>query len=253
MSNLPSVPTPEYGAIEQVLIGGDLAKLTPEQRTQYYMRVCQSLGLNPLTKPFDYIVLNGRLTLYARRDAADQLRKIHGVSIIRLERERIEDIYIVTAYARDRSGREDSSTGAVSIAGLKGDALANALMKAETKAKRRVTLSICGLGMLDETEVETVPGAQVVNDPLPAYLPETNQGDDDDVQISLDEAESILTSNGIRYSQLSTEILLNMIANMSAMLAGQKRNPGDYTPAELRRRIRAARMIIDSREGAKEA
>ena len=30
-------------------------------------------------------------------------------------------------------------------------------MKAETKAKRRVTLSICGLGMLDETEVETVP------------------------------------------------------------------------------------------------
>jgi len=27
-------------------------------------------------------------------------------------------------------------------------------MKAETKAKRRVTLSICGLGMLDETEVE---------------------------------------------------------------------------------------------------
>jgi hypothetical protein len=30
-------------------------------------------------------------------------------------------------------------------------------MKAETKAKRRVTLSICGLGLLDETEVETVP------------------------------------------------------------------------------------------------
>jgi hypothetical protein len=29
-------------------------------------------------------------------------------------------------------------------------------MKAETKAKRRVTLSICGLGFLDETEVETL-------------------------------------------------------------------------------------------------
>jgi hypothetical protein len=29
-------------------------------------------------------------------------------------------------------------------------------MKAETKAKRRVTLSICGLGMLDESELETV-------------------------------------------------------------------------------------------------
>jgi hypothetical protein len=32
-------------------------------------------------------------------------------------------------------------------------------MKAETKAKRRVTLSICGLGLLDETEIETIPGA----------------------------------------------------------------------------------------------
>ena len=33
-------------------------------------------------------------------------------------------------------------------------------MKAETKAKRRVTLSICGLGMLDETEVESIPDAR---------------------------------------------------------------------------------------------
>ena len=32
-------------------------------------------------------------------------------------------------------------------------------MKSETKAKRRVTLSLCGLGMLDETEIETIPSA----------------------------------------------------------------------------------------------
>ena len=30
-------------------------------------------------------------------------------------------------------------------------------MRCETKSKRRVTLSICGLGLLDETEVETIP------------------------------------------------------------------------------------------------
>jgi len=34
-------------------------------------------------------------------------------------------------------------------------------MKCETKAKRRATLSICGLGMLDESELETIPGAVV--------------------------------------------------------------------------------------------
>ena len=53
-----------------------------------------------------------------------------------------------------------TSIGAVSIKGLQGENLANALMKAETKAKRRVTLSLAGLGWLDETEnvaVEHVP------------------------------------------------------------------------------------------------
>ena len=47
--------------------------------------------------------------------------------------------------------------GNMPLRSLKGDALANALMKAETKAKRRVTLSIAGLGWLDETELETIP------------------------------------------------------------------------------------------------
>ena len=35
--------------------------------------------------------------------------------------------------------------------------LANAFLKSETKAKRRVTLSICGLGLLDESEVDSIP------------------------------------------------------------------------------------------------
>jgi hypothetical protein len=98
--------------------------------------------------------------LYALRDCADQLRRLHGISIYITNRERIGDIYVVTARARDRAGREDESTGAVALGNLKGDALANALMKAETKAKRRVTLSIAGLGWLDETELATIPGAQ---------------------------------------------------------------------------------------------
>ena len=45
--------TPTQGDImESVLINGDLAKLTPEERTRYYNGVCRSLGLNPLTQPF---------------------------------------------------------------------------------------------------------------------------------------------------------------------------------------------------------
>ncbi|MDU5950540.1 MAG: hypothetical protein E6Z15_26195, partial [Paenibacillus macerans] len=43
---------------------------------------------------------------------------------------------------------------------LTADELANAIMKAETKAKRRVTLSLSGLGMMDESEIETIEGAE---------------------------------------------------------------------------------------------
>ena len=143
-----------------VLLSGDLSRLTPEEKITYYNDVCNSVGLNPLTKPLEYITLNGKLTLYAKRDATEQLRKIHQVSITRVFNQTVNDVFIVTAEAEDRTGRRDSSTGAVAIGNLKGDSLANALMKAETKAKRRVTLSICGLGMLDETEIESIKDAK---------------------------------------------------------------------------------------------
>jgi hypothetical protein len=157
-SPTPPVP-PEVP--ESVAVSGDLSGLTAAQRLAYYQAVCRSQGLNPLTKPFEYLTLNGKLRLYALRDCADQLRRLHGISIYITNRERLGDIYVVTARAKDRSGREDESIGAVALGTLKGDALANALMKAETKAKRRVTLSLAGLGWLDETELDTIAGVQV--------------------------------------------------------------------------------------------
>jgi hypothetical protein len=148
--------------MERVIAAGDLSKLTPTDRTRYYNAVCQSVGLNPFTRPFEYLALNGKLVLYARKDATEQLRRINQISIRKLEKEQEGDLYIVTAYARAPDGREDMDMGAVSTKGLAGDALVNARLKAVTKAKRRVTLSICGLGFLDETEVETIPGARML-------------------------------------------------------------------------------------------
>jgi hypothetical protein len=72
----------------------------------------------------------------------------------------VEDIYTVTARAEDMTGRTDESCGVVSLKGFQGEARSNKIMCAETKAKRRVTLSICGLGWLDETEVESQIQAQ---------------------------------------------------------------------------------------------
>jgi len=164
------------GKIEDVLINGNLATLSPDDRVSYYKNVCETLGLNPLTKPFDYITLNNKLTLYARKDATDQLRSIYKISIQISARDSIDGVYVVTARAKSPDGREDESTGAVTITGLKGESLANAYMKAETKAKRRVTLSICGLGLLDETEVESIdteptPPVATVSKSAPTVAP----------------------------------------------------------------------------------
>lgn len=146
-------------AVEQAITAGNLAGLTPEQKLFYYNQVCASVGLNPLTRPLDFIQLNGKLVLYAKKDATDQLRKLYTVSIYKLDESVKEGLCIVTAYARDKNGKEDSDMGAVPLpAG--GEARANAIMKAVTKAKRRVTLSICGMGLLDETELDTIPGAR---------------------------------------------------------------------------------------------
>ena len=147
----------------KVIADGDLSKLDPAQRLAYYQAVCKSLGLNPLTQPFRYLSLGGKVVLYAQRTCTDQLRTKHGVSITDLDGKRDGDLYVVTCKVIDREGRRDAATGAVSIAGLRGDALANQIMKSETKAKRRATLSLCGLGILDESEVESVVGAKPID------------------------------------------------------------------------------------------
>jgi hypothetical protein len=146
--------------MERVVMVGDLSKLSAAERVDYYRQTCESLGLNPLTRPFEYITLNGKLTLYARKDATEQLRRQHGVSISIVARELVEGVYVVTARAATADGRHDESIGAVPVEKLQGEARANAYMKAETKAKRRVTLSIVGLGWLDETEVSSISDAR---------------------------------------------------------------------------------------------
>ena len=75
---------------------------------------------------------------------------------------------VAEAEVMDRQGKTDSAIGVLPtvkwnkwakppcMEELKGLDLANARMKVETKAKRRATLSICGLGFLDVSELDTM-------------------------------------------------------------------------------------------------
>ena len=179
-SLVPYLPTIQPEAVSRALLAGDLSKLSPEDRIQYYLALCQSSGLNPLTRPF--IVMraeSGEMVWYATRECAEQLRKLHRVSMRVLSRERTEDgLYIVTVEASTPEGRVEQAQGIVPLAKAKGSwkttqqgkryfdeaktsdgevifqplhgtELANALHKAESKAKRRATLALCGLGLPD--------------------------------------------------------------------------------------------------------
>ena len=156
--------------LEKVIIQNDLAGLASIEKVKYVNTICESLKLNPLTKPIQLIKFQGKEIAYFSKDATEQLRKINHVSLKITETKIIDDIYLVVTEASTPDGRIDSATGAVSISGLKGDAKANAMMKAETKSKRRATLSICGLGLMDESEIESLPNAKPVH--LEVNVPE---------------------------------------------------------------------------------
>lgn len=160
--------------MERVIAEGDISMMTPSERVSHYFRRCEVMGIDALARPFDYIKLNGKLTLYANKTCGDLLRKIHNVSVA-ITYSCVEgDLYVVRAKANTKDGREDEDEGSVSIAGLKGEALSNARMKAISKAKRRVTFSLLGLGMLDSTEVETIPTAKKVSITEDGEIIETN-------------------------------------------------------------------------------
>ena len=180
------LPAVDPKAVEQALLIGDISQMSDEVRIAYYVATCRSLGLNPLTKPFQALKTDdGKVTLYPDKGCAEQLRKLHRVSVRVLERRILDDLYIVTVRATTPDGREEESQGIVPIAKAKGTwedyefrgekkrrfkaaidqdghevmiplsaaERANAMMRGETKAKRRVTLAICGLGLPD-TDIE---------------------------------------------------------------------------------------------------
>lgn len=173
---------------EKVILQNDLAGLSPLEKVEHVRNMCLSLGLNPLTKPIQLHKFDGKEICYMSKDGTEQLRNLHEVSIIKLETEIVNDtLYIVKAYAQKPNGRVDCSTSVQTISGLKGKAIENAMKKCETQAKRRVTLSICGLGMLDESEIQDVPAR--ISKPVNLQIsspPKLEEINDDDMDFNAD-------------------------------------------------------------------
>lgn len=190
MSNDITTIDPEI--INNLVLKGDMAGLSSQQRVQYYTSMCQNLGIDPLTQPFSIIKLQGKEILYANKNCTQQLSKVYKIGLEVLRTERIEDVYVVTVRATDGT-RYTDEIGAVTIGTIKGDALANALMKASTKAKRRAVLAFCGLGMLDESELETVRGVQIIKESVPLTLEQQKELSSDEQPITEEQGKALMT------------------------------------------------------------
>lgn len=156
MENGKELTTLGSDTIMRLVGGGDTAALTPEQKLTYYKARCEAAGLDNRTAPFQFIRLQGREILYATKGATDQLASNHGIRVEIQSQATENGVRTVVVRAVAKDGRQTDDIGVVPVEGLKGGDLANAFMKAVTKAKRRAILSLCGLGMLDESELDTI-------------------------------------------------------------------------------------------------
>jgi hypothetical protein len=167
----PPAPQLDLAAIERVVMTGDLSRLTDDERRCYVRQLCDAIGLNPLTTPFIYLTdKKGKLVVYPTKDCGAQLRRLYNLSLEVLEEKVVNGAVVVRVRASmpgsgGKTTRIDDDIGAVKLEGGTED-YANALMKATTKAKRRATLSVCGLGFLDldeqaERQMDAPPPVQV--------------------------------------------------------------------------------------------
>ena len=106
----------------------------------------------------------GGVVLYATKACAAQLTAKHKLSVTIVEKGRDGDLYVVQAKASNGL-RDVEDIGAVEVSRCSGEALANAMMKATTKAKRRAVLTFCGLGEIDESEVGSAMRAREARQP----------------------------------------------------------------------------------------
>jgi len=144
-------------ALDSIVLRGDLSGLGPAERAAFYTQMCEGLGLNPHAQPFAFLRLNGKEILYATRGATDQLAAMHRVTREIIDGPKVIDLAgtkLVYAVCKASlpGGRFETATATVPLRDLE-----TVLMKVETKAKRRATLSLLGLGVLDELEVESIP------------------------------------------------------------------------------------------------
>ena len=157
-------PSPLEQLLSEVQASGnDTTRLPTQDKAALLRGLSKALGLNPLSGGVMLLRTGGKETLYVTKVGTDQIaarEKLSRETVCGPEVRAIEGKKVVFCQVRARhpDGRSEMSTATLPLADPVND-----LMKCETKAKRRATLSVCGLGLLAEDEIETIQGAQKVD------------------------------------------------------------------------------------------
>jgi hypothetical protein len=136
----------------------DLESLTEQQRQEYYLSACEYFNVPANLSLLAFMWMDAgdakrNLVLYAKKGATDIIRGNLGISTTKLTKDVGEGYVAWIAEGRDKNGRIEQAVGSASIHGLKGQSLASAVMIAQTRATRRMTLQFVGGGLLDESEL----------------------------------------------------------------------------------------------------
>ena len=167
MSNMIQV---SGDAMKSIALHGDYSKVSEGDRVNIALNLCETFGLNPATVPFNWLKneKTGAISLYPNKSCAAGLASNRNLSVEVVKEGPVMDTaYSVTVRVKE-GDRVTEDVGVTSITYFKkgdastpgswtrieGSGLADAIMKAHTKATRRTVLKHCGLSLPEEKEGE---------------------------------------------------------------------------------------------------
>ena len=205
----------------------NLDELTEPERQDYVRAICKHMDV-----PYELNLVGlsyldedegpRRLVPYAKRGATEIVRNNRGISVTTLTHEMVGGSIVYTATGKDKDGRQEISSGSKYIHGLLGKELDDAIMTAQTRACRRMTLQFVGAGVLDESEVNPalrVKITQTAEAPVqPTVAPANEPGKDITVQPS-PVAEETPEQFKVRMDKMRADAIASLNASLNASSA----------------------------------
>lgn len=156
--------TAKYTAgIKEYFRSGNIAQLSADEQDFIKAKLCERYNLDPILRPFELISFSGgQQKFYMTASATNQLANALSLTreIVQLEIDEQRMIAKCTVKVSSPSGRSETCNAFIAISKfqqpkerggiptkvlLEGEDLANTLMKLETKAKRKATMSFFGI------------------------------------------------------------------------------------------------------------